>query len=283
MILSYHPCFVADQNRICAGRQPNREDLSDIKKADAVVLPQGCMESLYRLAKDHCPNIFPNYDIRFEYPGKIGQARLFKKMGAAHPATITFPDVRSLTAQYPLWKSNPPLPLPFVFKFDWGGEGKTVFMVESVDVLSELTARAVRFEKTGQSGFLFQEYIPSTQRSLRVAAIGSHMVSYWRVQENPETFHTSLARGGSLDMKGDPHLQKRARDAVTSFCRESGINLAGFDLLFSGERENPEPVFLEINWFFGRKGLGGSEKYYDMLVGEIRKWISGLNSPGVLS
>ncbi|MBU4419623.1 MAG: hypothetical protein KKH84_01295, partial [Proteobacteria bacterium] len=59
--------------------------------------------------------------------------------------------------------------------------------------------------------------------------------------------------------------------------KKTGINLAGFDFLFSSEVNIKEPLFLEINYFFGRKGLGGSEKYYKILESEIQKWIESLN------
>ncbi|MFV9646164.1 MAG: hypothetical protein ACNYWU_10105, partial [Desulfobacterales bacterium] len=61
-----------------------------------------------------------------------------------------------------------------------------------------------------------------------------------------------------------------------NFCRHAEINLAGIDILFSSEAEKKEPLFLEINYFFGRQGLGGSEKYYELLMAEIRGWIESL-------
>ena len=91
MILSYHPFFEADTNIICAGRVPDANDLALIQSADAVVLPQGCYRSLYEMARPNCVNIFPNFDARFNYAGKIGQARLFKETNAAHPKTQTYP------------------------------------------------------------------------------------------------------------------------------------------------------------------------------------------------
>ena len=79
MILSFHPLFEADQNRLCAGRDPGKEELEAIRRADAVILPQGCRESLYFMARKACPHIFPNYDARFAYPEKIGQVQLFQE------------------------------------------------------------------------------------------------------------------------------------------------------------------------------------------------------------
>jgi hypothetical protein len=65
---------------LCAGRQPDDSDLAAIRKAEAVILPQGCMESLYRMAREENRPVFPNYDLRFRHPGKTGQARLFQTL-----------------------------------------------------------------------------------------------------------------------------------------------------------------------------------------------------------
>lgn len=52
--------------------------------------------------------------------------------------------------------------------------------------------------------------------------------------------------------------------------------MAGFDLLFSSERKNRTPLFLEINYYFGRRGQGGSERFYEILIAEIEKWIDSI-------
>ena len=55
---------------------------------------------------------------------------------------------------------------------------------------------------------------------------------------------------------------------------KTGINLAGFDVIFSSENGDPDAMVLEINYFFGRKGLGGSENYYRILLEEMRNWLA---------
>ena len=65
-----------------------------------------------------------------------------------------------------------------------------------------------------------------------------------------------------------------AVQAVREFCVITHINLAGFDILFSSEDKPPVPLFLEINYFFGRQGIGGSEAYYALLVEQIHRWIA---------
>jgi ribosomal protein S6--L-glutamate ligase len=254
--------FEADTNLLCAGRDPGASELTAIQAANAVILPQACRQSLYEMAKQNCPYVFPDYDARFGYPDKIGQIRLFETMGVPHPKTRCYRHLSeyvSKTEQFPL-----------VFKFDWGGEGDTVFLIRSDSEFQEILKKAELFEKTGQKGFLIQEYIPFQRRSLRVAVISERFVSYWRVLENPEDFHANLSKGAVIDRNSDPDIQQAAINVLKKFCKQTKINLAGFDFLIS---QDNQPLFLEINYFFGREGLGGSEKFYDILIPEIRYWL----------
>jgi ribosomal protein S6--L-glutamate ligase len=68
-----------------------------------------------------------------------------------------------------------------------------------------------------------------------------------------------------------------AAEQVKAFCSRTGINLAGFDLLFSSRGKSRLPLFLEINYYFGRRGLGGSERFYEILIAEIEKWIDRIS------
>jgi len=277
MILSFHPCFTADKNIICAGRKPGKAELGEICLADAVILPQGCSEDLYSMARGNCRNVFPNYDARFKYPGKTGQILLFRETSVPHPDTETYQGVSALyNFHEEVLNRRLPFSYPFVFKFDWGGEGDTVYLIRTGSDLKQILKKADEFEKTGQKGFLLQEYIPSGNRSLRVAMIGKKLISYWRVQEYSENFRAGLSQGAVADFESDPELIKSAERDVMEFSKKTGINLAGFDILFSSEKHNNEPLFLEINYFFGRKGLGGSEKFYKILNGEIKKWLKSL-------
>lgn len=277
MILSFHPCFTADKNLICAGRKPGSSELEEIKRADAVILPQGCGEDLYHMARENCKNIFPNYDARFKYPGKTGQILLFQKSKTVHPATRIYASVDTLRGKDGnIKKANLPFKYPFVLKFDWGGEGETVQLVKTYAGFEKELVKAEEYEKTGQKGFLLQEYIESGKRSLRVAVIGGKLISYWRVQKNPDIFCAGLSKGAVADFDSDPALIRIAEERVRDFCGKTGINLAGFDLLFSTGRKDCEPLFLEINYFFGRRGLGGSGNFYKALNSEIIKWLKSL-------
>jgi len=279
MILSFHPLFVADRNINCAGRDPGATELRAIQAADAVILPQGCRESLYVMARSICPHVFPNYDARFDYPDKFGQARLFQEIGVPHPRTEVYDRNKLSDAVYEDLIKNPPFSFPFVFKFDWGGEGDNVFLVDAITTLEKLLNKAISYEKTGQYGFMLQEFIPTQGRSLRVVVIHRRMICYWRIQRSQAYFHTNLTKGAKIDRRMDPELQKAAITAVQKFSGITHINLAGFDFLFSEKESsqgNPTPLFLEINYFFGRKGLGGSDAYYRILFKEIHHWIDSL-------
>lgn len=269
MILSFHPIIEADENIICAGRQPDEHDLSAIRRAQAVILPQGCSEALYRMARSHCPHVFPNLDIRFAYPGKIGQIRLFRKLELQHPRTELYEDLLDLE------RRPSPIPLPVVVKLNYGGQGDTVFQADTPAAVEKVQEKIEACERTGQKGFLIQQFIPSRDRCLRVAVIHRRLVAYWRIA--PGRFGTSVAQGAHIDHEADPHLQEAAAQVVHNVCGRTGLQLAGFDFIFNPEALDAgriEPLALEINYFFGRTGLGGSQNYYRILEQEVDTWLS---------
>jgi ribosomal protein S6--L-glutamate ligase len=276
MIVSFHPLFEADKNIICAGRNPNAQDLAAIKAAKAVILGQGCYQSLYEMARANCSHVFPNYDARFKYPGKIGQINLFRAINVSHPATEICPDVAAFEKKYGKKPEKLPFQFPLVFKLDWGGEGDTVYLETSFKNLQKQLAQTARFEKTGQTGFLLQEYIACQDRTLRVVVIGQQIISYWRISQKSSNFYSNLSKGAVIDSAAEPALQNKAIALVENMCRKTAINLAGFDVIFSSDTQDPDPMLLEINYFFGRRGLGGSEAYYKILQNEIQTWLAGI-------
>ena len=276
MIPSFHPNIVADKNILCAGRLPNDEDLAVICRAKAVILSQGCSETLYRMCRKHCAHVFPNYDAKFDFPGKLGQCRLFQKTGEPFPQTYSFETLSSYYAQYGRDVRSCPLKFPCVLKFDWGGEGEGVFFLKTPEALQKALHKTEVAEKSGQKGFLLQEYIPSQGRSLRVVVIEDDLYSYWRVQEDSSEFLTSLKAGAVIDHETDAELQDAGVAVVKGFCLKTGIDLAGFDLLFASDKKGAVPLFLEINYFFGRRGLGGSFKYYELVDKGVKAWLDKL-------
>ena len=274
MIVSFHPLFEADQNIICAGREPGADDLAAVKAAEAVILPQGCRQSLYEMARDNCRHVFPDYETRFNYPGKIGQMRLFQKNGTAHPHAETYASLTDFRRQYGDDPKDVGFDLPCVFKFDWGGEGETVYRIDSREDLKNVLQKAADFEKSGQKGFLIQEYVPIEGKTVRVVIIGRALISYWRIQESTDAFLSGVSRGARIDAELDPERQNVARVFAKNLCNKTGINLAGFDVIFAPVREYIKPLMLEINYFFGRRGLGGSDAFYEILKREIQNWIA---------
>jgi ribosomal protein S6--L-glutamate ligase len=270
MILSFHPLFSGDHNILCAGRKPDASDLTAIRSARAVILPQGCTQQLYFMSKKNCPHVFPNYDVRFRYPGKIGQVKLFLEESIPHPPTEIFQSVAEFKRCYRGFESPN---LPLVFKFDWGGEGDTVFLIQSSSELEQIILHAGRCEASGQSGFLLQKYIPAGNRSVRVTVIGESVLSYWRTCEGQSGFYSNLSKGGKIDQAADPQRREAAEKLVWQFCRSTGVNLAGLDVIFDEGQDNPIPFLLEINYFFGRVGLGGSTEYYRILRKAIKRWL----------
>jgi ribosomal protein S6--L-glutamate ligase len=273
MIVSFHPIIVADQNIICAGRDPGKNDLAAIRKAKAVILPQGCTEPLYRMATANCKHVFPNLDARFDFPSKSGQARLLDKLGVAHPETAYFESVVAFR------RSAATIVYPVVIKYDWGDQGDTVFKADDSEQLTAVLGRAAACEATGQCGFLVQEYVPANHGALRVVLIATQKVAYWRMPQSPDTFGTHVDGGARIDTTYGPDLQQAAIAVVEQVAGQTGLQLAGFDFIFSRrdlERSLIRPLMLEINYFFGRSGLGGSEAYYRMLEAEIDMWLAAI-------
>ena len=275
-IVSFHPCFVAHKNLVCAGREPDNSDLRAIRKADAVILPQGCRKALYTLARDNCRNVFPNYDVRFTHPGKIGQSQLFNELKAPFPLTEAFRTVGECLHAFGNAPGFPEMGYPLVFKYDWGGEGFTVNLIPDEDALKQQLEQAETFENGGQKGFLLQKFVASGNQALRSVIIGRRVITYWRIQSNGGTFPTNVSQGARIDHNGMPRRQQIAMEMTKAVCARTGINLAGFDILFPEAPQEGGPsqgVFLEINYFFGRTGLGGSDAFYDILVDEINQWL----------
>ena len=268
-VLSMHPVIGGDTFYWDRGAW-DKNLFNAIKKASAVILPQTVEKELYCLCTRLCPRVFPNYDLRFQWQGKMGDTLAFWAYGVNHPHTLVFPRVETLLGEHSHMEHTVPElpPYPFVLKGAHGGEGKQVWLLENEAELAEKLQMLLKYELHGSCGFVIQEYIPALDRDLRVVVIGSQVSSYWR---RAQGFLHNVARGGEIDTESDQSLQEAGREKVRQFCRKSGINLAAFDLVFpAGETE---PVFLEINYTFGRTGLGGSERFYTLLQDAVGQWL----------
>jgi ribosomal protein S6--L-glutamate ligase len=273
MVLSYHPMLRGDRKRLCAGRDPGEVDLRLMRQATAILLPQGCRESLYQAARASTARLFPDYTCRFAYPGKTGDIRMFRCYGVAHPRSWVFSSVSSCPASF--WLQ---IPYPAVVKGSHGGEGNQVFLASGPHEVRPIVDLLGSIERGGFGGFVVQELVPTDGRDLRVVVIGNRFMSYWRVQPDQANFLHNLAQGARVDADSDPHLQEAGVTAVADLCRRTGINLAGFDLLFPCRNGtvSDRPLFLEVNYYFGRTGLGGAKRFYKLLQEAAREWLAGL-------
>lgn len=273
LILSLHPAIEANSFYWERGLW-SRELAEQISRARAVVLSQTVDGELYSLCRKLCANVFPNYELRFQWEGKVGDTLLFWTYGVSHPHSLVFPRVETLVGNHPFMDHSPPeLPdFPFVLKGARGGEGKHIWLIESDDDLDRKLLHLKQLELQGNFGFVIQKYIAGLERDLRVVVIGDQVISYWRKSEG---FHHNIAQGGEIDKDSDPELQTIGRDAVMNLCRQTGINLAGFDLVFPSNSR--EPLFLEINYTFGRSGLGGTDGFYKVLRQAVDRWLANID------
>ena len=274
MILSFHPCIDADLNAIVAGRPPGPEEESMVKKADAIILPQGVRQDLYNLCRKYATRVFPNYDLRFQNPGKIGDILLFRSAPVLHPETFLFQNVADYHSHFPAEEYRLPFPFPFVVKGNYGGEGRMVYRIRSAKELQAIIDQLGAMENSGTRGFIIQQWIDHGGRDVRVVVLHDRLISYWRVQRDTRQFLTNLSAGGTIDLHSDYHLLKKAEEIVYHFCKQTGINLAGIDLMFDKDDESKKPLFSEINYWFGRRFFGSSEAYYAELKKAVKRWLA---------
>ncbi len=258
MILSFHPCIEADIQIILGDKRPGRREIKFIKEADAIILPQSCSKELFETCISNNPKayLFPEYKVRFEYPGKTGQIRLFKKLSLPHPDSICLDNPDQLNIE------SLPYDFPFLIKEDLSHEGTGVYLIRSRDELKEVI-------KNLEGRFIIQEFVETGGNVLRVAVIGKRLISYWKRPIYPDQVITTLSRNAKIDYFWKPELQEKGRSLVRELISKTGLNLCAVDLIFRKE----EPLLLEINYYFGRRGLGGSERFYLLLFQAVKEYL----------
>ncbi len=239
-----------------------------IRCARGVVMPRGATEKRYRKITAMAQDWFPNLDCRYAYPGKTTQALLFSRLNVRHPRTIVYPHPQSLLDA---GRKALPLDYPFVLKGDTGGGGSGVFPVTSRNELLNGLERLPVDEP-----LLIQRWVEHGGMDLRVVVIGAKMASYFRVGGG--NFYNNACRGGQIHPEIFPELQCSGMAAVARFCHFTGINLAGFDLMFP---DDGPPVFIEINYNFGRKGLGGTPGFRRLFRAAVGLWQQGVAYPSM--
>lgn len=264
--LSMNPLVVLEENLPNLAPVEAPEVASLIRAARGVVMPRGITRKRYQKIAAMAKNWFPNLDAKYDYSGKTKQAVLFERLQIRHPKTILY---RKPQVLLDAEGKGLPLDYPFVLKGDNGGGGSRVFPVccwkDLIDGLHRLPA---------EEPLLIQSWVDHGGMDLRVVVVGAKMVSYFRV--GGENFYNNVCRGGRMQPEIFPELQERGMAAVARFCHLVRINLAGFDLMFPDEGP---PVFIEINFNFGRKGLGGTPGFRNLFREAVELWQKGFAYP----
>ncbi len=246
-----------------------------IASAHAIVVPQSIKAHQYEFCRTHCAHIFPDYTHRFGFEGKYANVKLFQEFKAPHPKTTCYESVQDFKISH--FKNNQPImPFPFVLKGDRGGGGWAVFLITNRKDLTERLEILADEYLHATKRFIAQVFVSHHGRDLRVVVIGKSTKAYWRCQHRPDEFRNNVGRGAVVDHHIDPESKEKGIRCVQQFCSKTGINLAAFDVLFDRNRPNPEPLLSEINFLFGRKGLGGSEPFYEFLNQAVQQWVEGL-------
>jgi ribosomal protein S6--L-glutamate ligase len=276
MILSFHPRFKGDINlRLTLKGLFSDKETRLIASARGTVVTQSVKAHQYAFCRKHCSNLFPDYTYRFGFEGKYGNIQLFRKFDAPYPKSTCYESVEDFKLRH--FKNQAAImPFPFVLKGDRGGGGWAVFLIENendlmmrLDILADENLHATR-------RFIAQTYVAHGGRDLRVVVIGKTSRAYWRCQYKPGEFRNNVGRGAVINYEIDPELRNEGVNCVENFCSMTGINLAAFDVLFDRSQRAPKPLLSEINFLFGRKGLGGSPRYYDLLNEAVRQWVDDL-------
>lgn len=272
MILSFHPCFSADRHILLADRPLSARDRSAIDRAEAILLPQEARYSLFEACRDSGKAVFPNYEKRFAYPGKRGQASLFARYGFPHPRTLSWKGTKELRER--LSRTGVlPHPFPFLLKEDLSHEGAGVHWIPDPEALERTLATLGGRGANEDTDLLTQDFVPCGGDVLRTVILGRRVLSYWKRSAPSMDPITTIGLGAAIDAAWRPDLQGQGREEAARFRRETGVDLAALDWVFSREEAVPAPLLLEINYYFGRRGLGGSLRYYRLLHGAIREWL----------
>lgn len=258
--VSFRPGTVMEEN------VPPYADIEDpgvqrlLRSAAGVLLPEHVTPWRYGSITRCAREWFPHLDARFATHGKIRQILLFRRLGTRHPESLLFDNPFQCMAYFR--KNGSPWGYPAVLKGDKGGGGVAVHPIRRPGDLPGSLEGLPEKEPV-----LLQRFIEHGGRDLRVVVYGSQAVSYFRIGDG--RFYNNLCRGGRLDHDAWPELQEKGIEAVRRFCRRTRIDIAGFDLMFP---DSADPVFVEINYHFGRKGLGGDRSHRAYIARAIAEW-----------
>ena len=261
MIISFTPLFKGDLNFFQFG-PVNKELLNVLSKAKAVIFPPTITSELYFLAKSLKIPIFPEYTLRFLYPGKIGQILMFKALNLPHPETLIIPRLCGIE-ENPYLKNFKFPDSPFVLKGNWGNEGTEVFLIQKKEDLNKILKLIKSWEREGRFGFLIQEYIP-TEFDARVVIIGKRKLIFFR----KGGFKKNIVQEGEIIPCPKKGLKKALNELTEEIIKKTGFNLVAIDFLFKNEK----PLINELNFVFGRRTIG-EKKYRVLLKKAIKEFL----------
>ncbi len=268
MIVSFFSGFKGDYNFFQF--EPLKENIFKIlSKAKAVIFPPTIAQELYFFVKSLNLPVFPEYTLRFLYPGKIGQIMLLKTLNLPHPKTILVPRMCGLEENP--YKRKLKISFPFVLKGNWGNEGQEVFLITNQADFKEVLQKIKLWETSGRYGFLIQEYI-NTPFDARAILIGDKDFIFFRRGE----FKKNLVQQGEVIPCPNKMLEKKLKNLIKKIRLKTGFNLVAIDFLF----KNEEPLISEFNFVFGRRLLG-EKKYEYYLKRAIKKFIFQIESSEV--
>lgn len=259
--VSFYPQIPMEENLSVFQSLDSPEIQKLIGRAAGVLVPRYILPGRYEAISKLTEHCFPRLSAKHDYTGKSRQIRLFRELDIRHPESLLFDNSAELLRYFN--EHGVPWEYPVVLKGDLGGGGSGVFPIYRPE---DVTRHIVKIP--AEQPVLLQRFIEHGGRDLRVVTYGRDFaVSYFRVGGGQ--FYNNVCRGGRMDHEGWPEQQARGIEASQALCRRAGIDIAGFDLMFPDEEE---PVFIEINFNFGRKGLGGTPGHRKYEREAVMKW-----------
>ena len=273
-ILSYHPGIVAQENLLLVSQRAlGPADRRAVEGAAAVILPQACRADLWWLVSCLGKSHFPRPAVHLTLDGKVGNHRLFSRLGLPQPRALEFP---GLDQAGEAWRQGAlkaaGMRPPVVVKGAGGGEGRNVFLAGGLRELKGLAGRLETACRQGPAGLLVQELVPNGGRDLRVVLVGEQALAYWRLGQEGE-FRCNLSQGGQVERGLWPEDMARGVALAKKLQERAGLDLAGVDVLVP---PGGDPLLLEINFYFGRQALGGLASLRRLLLQALRRWLQGL-------
>jgi ribosomal protein S6--L-glutamate ligase len=190
-----------------------------------------------------------------------------------HPETAAWKSVKKFQDACTTLGSLPHR-IPFLIKKDESHEAEGVFQITDRPTLHATLDYLAGLERSGTSWFISQELIPAEGHVLRVVIMGRRLISYWKRPEKDGQIITTLRKGSKIDKAWRPDLQDKGRTMARQLSQKTGINVAAVDVVFDLSLQEPQPLLLEINYYFGRRGLGGSKNYYRILYKAAKEWLT---------